>query len=49
MTIRIAITGLGKIAHDQHIPAIAAPDRFTLVAAATLAGEAEGIPIYPTV
>ena len=33
MTIRIAIVGLGKIARDEHIPAIAADPRFELVAA----------------
>ena len=33
MTIRIAIIGLGKIARDEHIPAIAADPRFDLVAA----------------
>lgn len=49
MAIRIAIVGLGKIAHDQHIPAIAASDRFELVAAATHAGSAEGIALFPDV
>jgi D-galactose 1-dehydrogenase len=33
MAIRIAIIGLGKIARDEHIPAIAADPRFELVAA----------------
>tara|TARA_A100001391_G_scaffold130111_8_gene89512 strand:- start:16161 stop:17084 length:924 start_codon:yes stop_codon:yes gene_type:complete len=32
MTIRIAIVGLGKIARDQHLPAIAADAQFELVA-----------------
>ncbi len=32
MTIRIAIVGLGKIARDQHLPALAASSRFELVA-----------------
>jgi len=32
--IRIAVVGLGKIAHDQHLPAIAASADFTLVAGA---------------
>ncbi|HWK36489.1 Gfo/Idh/MocA family oxidoreductase [Sphingomonas sp.] len=49
MAIRIAIVGLGKIAHDQHIPAIAASDRFDLVAAATHAGHADGIALFPTI
>lgn len=33
MTIRIAIVGLGKIARDEHVPAIEADERFELVAA----------------
>lgn len=44
--IRVAIVGLGKIAHDQHLPAIAASDRFQLVAGASHAGEAEGVPMF---
>ena len=32
MTIRIAIVGLGKIARDQHLPALAADPQFELVA-----------------
>ncbi|WP_024512352.1 Gfo/Idh/MocA family oxidoreductase [Bradyrhizobium sp. ARR65] len=32
--IRIAIVGFGKIAHDQHVPAIATTDGVTLVAVA---------------
>ncbi len=46
MSLRIAIVGLGKIAHDQHLPAIAASDRFELVAAATHAGSIEGIALF---
>ncbi|VVT14983.1 L-arabinose 1-dehydrogenase (NAD(P)(+)) [Sphingomonas sp. EC-HK361] len=49
MTYRIAIVGLGKIAQDQHIPAIATSDRFELVAAATHAGHADGIALFRTV
>ncbi|WP_332818956.1 Gfo/Idh/MocA family protein [Sphingopyxis sp.] len=49
MVIRIAIVGLGKIAHDQHIPAIAASDEFELVAAASLAGTIDGVPVFETV
>ncbi len=33
MTIRLALVGIGKIARDQHLPAIAADPRFDLVAA----------------
>lgn len=46
--IRLAIVGLGKIARDQHVPAIAASDRFELVAAASHAGSVAGIPVFPT-
>jgi predicted dehydrogenase len=46
VTIRIAIVGLGKIAHDQHIPAIAGSERFELVAAASHAGTHPGIAIF---
>lgn len=45
--IRIAIIGFGKIARDQHIPAIAADRAFALVAVATRAGaEDAGVPVY---
>jgi D-galactose 1-dehydrogenase len=33
--IRLALIGLGKIAQDQHLPAIAASDRFVLAATAS--------------
>jgi predicted dehydrogenase len=37
-SIRIAILGFGKIAEDQHVPAIAANPRFELVACSSRAG-----------
>src|ERR1700742_2673645 len=46
MTIRIAIVGLGEIARRQHIPSLAASEDFRLVAAASLAGTADGIPVF---
>ena len=47
MTIRIAIIGYGKIARDQHAPAIAADPRFELVAIATPSGDPGiGLPWY---
>jgi predicted dehydrogenase len=49
MAVRVAIVGLGKIAHDQHIPAIAVSDDFELVAAASLAGTLDGIPVFESV
>lgn len=45
--IRIAIIGFGKIARDQHVPAIAADPAFALAAVATRAGaEDAGVPVY---
>src|SRR3546814_18790106 len=49
MAVRVAIVGLGKIAHDQHIPAIAASDDFELVAAASLSGTIDAIPVFESV
>ena len=37
--IRIAIIGYGKIAADQHVPAIQGNDRFTLVATSSRSGQ----------
>ncbi len=48
MPIRLALVGLGKIARDHHLPALAASDAFAVVAAASHAGTIEGIPVYPT-
>jgi D-galactose 1-dehydrogenase len=47
--IRIAIVGLGKIAHDQHLPAIAAATQFELVAAASPGATLPGIPVFENV
>jgi predicted dehydrogenase len=44
--IRVAVVGLGKIAHDQHLPTISASRAFELVAAASPAGTAPGIPNF---
>ena len=46
MTVAIAIVGLGKIAHDQHIPTIAMSETFELVAAASRSGSVRGIPVF---
>jgi D-galactose 1-dehydrogenase len=40
--IRIAIIGFGKIAADQHVPAIAANPRFELVATSSRSGQGPG-------
>jgi predicted dehydrogenase len=47
MTIRIAIIGFGKIAQEQHLPAIAADPDFELVAVSTRSGHPpEGLPCF---
>jgi len=47
--IRIALAGIGKIARDQHVPTIAASDRFELVGAVTAHAPPDGVPGYPTI
>ncbi|MBW4331244.1 Gfo/Idh/MocA family oxidoreductase [Stakelama sp. CBK3Z-3] len=50
MTVtKIALVGIGKIARDQHVPTIAASDRFELVAAVTGHEPPEGVPGYRTI
>jgi D-galactose 1-dehydrogenase/L-arabinose 1- dehydrogenase len=44
--IRLGLIGIGKIARDQHLPAIAADPRFELVATASPHGRVDGIPGY---
>jgi D-galactose 1-dehydrogenase len=46
VVVRIAVVGLGKIAHDQHLPAIAASPDFTLVAGMSPQGSVPGVPVY---
>jgi D-galactose 1-dehydrogenase/L-arabinose 1- dehydrogenase len=41
--IRLGLVGIGKIARDQHLPAIAADGRFELVATASRHAQVEGI------
>ncbi|HVQ09924.1 MAG TPA: Gfo/Idh/MocA family oxidoreductase [Allosphingosinicella sp.] len=49
MTIRIAIVGYGKIARDEHVPAIAADPRFALAAVASRSGDPGiGVPWFAT-
>jgi len=48
--IRLAIVGMGKIAHDQHLPAVAANPDFELVATVSRHGSAtEGLPFFPNI
>lgn len=49
MVIRIGIVGVGKIARDQHLPAIAASPDFTLVAAASRHGHVDTVPNHVSI
>ncbi|WP_285353582.1 Gfo/Idh/MocA family oxidoreductase [Pseudomonas sp. ME-P-057] len=44
--IRLALVGYGKIAQDQHVPAIRRSDRFELVAVATLGQHCPDVPNF---
>ncbi|EJL21088.1 putative dehydrogenase [Caulobacter sp. AP07] len=46
--IRVALIGLGKIARDQHLPAMAADPRFELVAVVSRHAEQAGLPNFHT-
>ena len=47
MPLRIALVGVGKIARDQHIPALAANRRFELVACASRNATVDGVQNFP--
>jgi D-galactose 1-dehydrogenase len=47
--IELAIIGLGKIARDQHIPALSVSDEFELVAAASPEGTLPDVPTFPSI
>lgn len=50
MNLRIVVIGLGKIARDQHLPAIAASAAFELAATVDPAGQGvDGTPHFPSV
>jgi predicted dehydrogenase len=49
MPLRIALVGVGKIARDQHIPALAANPAFELVACASRHATVDGIQNFPDV
>jgi len=50
VTIKLGIVGVGKIARDQHLPAIAASPDFQLVAAASKSGQpVDGVPTVPDI
>ena len=44
--IRLGLVGVGKIARDQHLPAIRNDPRFALVATVSLDGGIAGVPAY---
>ena len=48
-TIKLAIVGMGKIARDQHLPALAANPAFELVAVASPNHKLQGVPNYPDI
>lgn len=47
--VRIGVVGIGKIARDQHLPALENSRDFSLVAVATRHGGVEGLPTHPSV
>ncbi len=47
--LRVAIVGFGKIARDQHVPAIAATDGVTLTAVASRNASLPGLPHFGTI
>jgi D-galactose 1-dehydrogenase len=47
--IKLAIVGVGKIVHDQHIPAIAGNAAFTLLASASRNNAIDGLPSFKTI
>jgi D-galactose 1-dehydrogenase len=48
-SIKLAIVGVGKIVHDQHVPAIAANADFALVASASRNNTIDGIPGFKSI
>ena len=49
MKRKIALAGIGKIARDQHIPALGASGDWELAAAVSRRDKVEGVPNYPTI
>lgn len=47
MTLRLGIVGYGKIARDEHVPAIALTEGLELAAIATPEGAEAAVPVYP--
>jgi predicted dehydrogenase len=49
MSLKLGLVGIGKIARDQHIPAIAADPRFALVATASRNASVDGVASFTSV
>ena len=47
MRLKIGLLGIGKIARDQHIPALNANPRFELAACASRNATVDGVPSFP--
>jgi D-galactose 1-dehydrogenase len=47
--IKLAIVGVGKIVHDQHLPAVAANPDYTLIASASRNNTVEGLPGFTSI
>jgi D-galactose 1-dehydrogenase len=47
--IKLAIVGVGKIVHDQHLPAVAANPDFALVASASRNNTIDGLPGFKSI
>jgi predicted dehydrogenase len=47
--IRLGLVGIGKIARDQHLPALAADGRFELAATASRNAQLDNVPGYPDI
>jgi D-galactose 1-dehydrogenase len=49
MSTKVALVGIGKIAVDQHVPAIAASPDWTLAATVSRKGHVDGVESYTTI
>ena len=49
MSIKVGLVGIGKIARDQHVPALIASSELELVATASRNGRIDGVSPYPSV
>lgn len=47
MSLKVGLVGVGKIARDQHIPALAGSPHFTLAACASRNAAVEGVACFP--